>query len=82
MLKTTRRTLLLMIENIARDEAENQAVAAIAGEGRKLKPSSKSNTSTKASTKASIKAKAAKIVARRKAIPAVKKAAKTKQAAG
>jgi DNA-binding MarR family transcriptional regulator len=73
---TTRRTLLTMIENIARDEAEHHANAAMTGESRKSRPSGKS------SGKSSGKPEAAKVVARRKSIPASKKAAKTKQAVG
>ena len=73
---TTRRTLLTMIENIARDEAEHHANAAMSGESRKSRPSGKP------SGKSSGKPEAAKVVARRKSIPASKKAAKTKQAVG
>jgi DNA-binding PadR family transcriptional regulator len=64
---TTRRTLLLMIENIARDEAEHASAAASA-EPRK--------------SKAALKAKAAKLPARRKSQPVVKRLANNKQAAG
>ena len=69
---TTRRTLLTMIENIARDEAEHHAIAAANAEPRK----------GKAVPRAKSKPKAAKLAVRRKLIPAAKKAAKTKQAAG
>ena len=64
---TTRRTLLLMIENIARDEAEHASAAASA------KPRK---------SKAALKAKAAKLPARRKSQPVVKRLANNKQAAG
>lgn len=63
---TTRRTLLLMIENIARDEAEHASAAASAEPRKKAAP----------------KAKAAKPPARRRSKPVAKAPAKNKQAAG
>jgi len=68
---TTRRTLLTMIENIARDEAEHASAAANA-ELRKGKVAPKAKT----------KPKAAKLPARRKSQPVVKRLANNKQAAG
>ena len=68
---TTRRTLLTMIENIARDEAEHASAAANA-EPRKGKVAPKAKT----------KPKAAKLPARRKSQPVVKRLANNKQAAG
>lgn len=64
---TTRRTLLTMIENIARDEAEHASAAASADPRR---------------SKAAPKAKAAKPPARRRSKPVVKRLANNKQAAG